>query len=528
MRKIVDVLRLKFEAGLSHERIAAATKVSKGAVTKYLQRARDAGLGWPLPPEVDEARLDALLFPHAAPVVERYAAPDFAQLHQELKRKGVTLQLLWEEYSAAHAGQAYRYSQFCWLYHRFAQSLKRSMRQVHRAGDKLFIDYSGDTVPIINAGSGEIRRAEIFVAVLGASSYTYAEATWSQQLPDWIASHVRCFEFMGCVAALLVPDNLKSAIKLACRFEPEATSTYEDLARHYTTAILPARPFHPRDKPAVEASVLLVQRWILARLRHRQFFSLEALNVAIGELLVTLNNRPFQKLDGCRRSVFETIDRPAMKPLPLTRYEFAEWKKVIVNIDYHVDVTGHYYSVPHSLVRQKVEARYTATTVECFFKGNRVAVHVRSSLRGRHTTVAAHMPESHRKHMQWTPGRLLNWGLAIGPATRDVVRWQLENRPHPEQGYRACLGLLNLAKHFSEARLEAACRRALAIGSPTRKSIKSILEAKLDAHPELFPATDQPHATTPPAHGNVRGAEYFRTTLPGDLDPCSPNPPSIH
>jgi transposase len=234
------------------------------------------------------------------------------------------VQLLWEEYAAAHAGQAYRYSQFCLLYHRFAQSLKRSMRQVHRAGDKLFIDYSGDTVPIIDAGSGEIRRAEIFVAVLGASSYTYAEATWSQQLPDWIASHVRCFEFMGCVAALLVPDNLKSAIKRACRYEPEATSTYEDLARHYSTAILPARPVHPRDKPAVEASVLLVQRWILARLRHRQFFCLEALNAAIGELLVGLNNRPFQKLDGCRRSVFETIDRPAMTPLPATRYEFAE------------------------------------------------------------------------------------------------------------------------------------------------------------------------------------------------------------
>lgn len=528
MRKIVDVLRLKFETGLSHERIAAATKVSKGAVTKYVQRARDAGLGWPLPPDMDEARLEALLFPQAAPTVERYAAPDFAHLHQELKRKGVTLQLLWEEYSTAHAGQAYRYSQFCLLYHRFAQSLKRSMRQVHRAGDKLFIDYSGDTVPIIDAGTGEIRRAEIFVAVLGASSYTYAEATWSQQLPDWIASHVRCFEFMGCVPALLVPDNLKSAIKLACRYEPEATSTYEDLARHYATAILPARPRHPRDKPAVEASVLLVQRWILARLRHRQFFTLEALNAAIGDLRVALNNRPFQKLDGCRRSVFEAIDRPAMTPLPLTRYEFAEWKKAIVNIDYHVDVTGHYYSVPHSLVRQKIEVRYSATAVECFFKGNRVAAHARSTRRGGYTTLAEHMPESHRKHREWSPGRLLNWALTIGPATRDVVKWQLENRPHPEQGYRACLGLLNLAKQVTAARLEAACRRALAIGSPTRKSIKSILDAKLDAHPDLFPATAPLPATTAPTHTNVRGAAYFRSTSPGDVDPCSSNPPSIH
>lgn len=529
MRKIIDVLRLKFETDLSHERIAAATQVSKGAVAKYVQRAREAGIAWPLPTQMDEAQLEALLFPHAAPLVERYAAPDFAHLHQELKRKGVTLQLLWEEYAAVHAGQAYRYSQFCFHYHRFAESLKRSMRQVHRAGEKLFIDYSGYTVPIINAATGEIRQAEIFVAVLGASSYTYAEASWSQQLPDWIASHVRCFEFMGSVAALLVPDNLRSAIKLACRYEPEATSTYEDLARHYGAAILPARPYRPRDKAPAEASVLLVQRWILAWLRHRQFFSLEALNAAIRELLIALNQRPFKKLEGCRQSVFETIERPAMRPLPTTRYEFAEWKKAIVGIDYHIEAAGHYYSVPHSLVKRKVELRMSATTIECFFHGKRVASHLRSPKRGGHTTLAEHMPEAHRKHMQWTPGRLLNWALAIGPATRDVVRWQLENRPHPEQGYRACLGLLNLAKRYSEPRLEAACRRALAIGSPTRKSIKSILEANLDAHPDLFPALTSTPSTATPQHSNVRGAAYFRSTpSSGDLDPCSSKPPSIH
>jgi transposase len=529
MRKIIEVLRLKLEARLSHERIAAATRLSKGAVTKYLRRAQAAGIGWPLPAQMDEAQLEALLFPHAAPLLERHAAPDFAPLHQELKRKGVTLMLLWEEYAAAHAGQAYRYSQFCLLYHRFAASLKRSMRQVHRAGEKLFIDYSGQTVPIIDAVSGEMRSAQIFVAVLGASSYTYAEASLSQQLPDWIASHVRCFEFMGCVAALLVPDNLKSAIKLACRYEPECTSTYEDLARYYGAAVLPARPFHPRDKAVVETSVLVVQRWILARLRNRQFFSLEELNGAIHELLIDLNNRPFKKLEGSRRSAFETIDRPAMKALPTTRYEFAEWKNAIVGIDYHVELDERYYSVPHSLVRQKLELRFTATTVECFFKGKRVASHRRSAKRGAPTTLPEHMPESHRKHMQWTPGRLLNWALSIGPATRDVVKWQLENRPHPEQGYRACLGLLNLAKRYGEARLEAACRRALAIGSPKRKSIKSILEAKLDQHPDLFPASDNTVSTHPPQHSNVRGADYFRsTTSSGDIEPCSSKPPSIH
>lgn len=534
MRQIKEVLRLKFEAKLSHERIAAATGVSKGAVASYLKRALEAGIGWPLAPLLDDAMLEARLFRAAGAPAASHAAPDFAHIHQELKRKGVTLTLLWEEYSTAHPGCAYRYSQFCFHYGQFRESLKRSMRQVHRAGEKLFLDYCGNTVPIIDAGSGELRAAQIFVAVLGASNYTYAEASFSQSLPDWIGSHIRAFEFFGAVPALLVPDNLKSAIKRACRYEPEATSTYADLARHYGTAILPARPFHPRDKAAVEAGVLLVQRWILARLRNRPFFTLAELNAAIRELLLDLNKRPFKKLEGSRASAFASIDRPAMAPLALTRYEYAQWKRAIVNIDYHVEIDGHYYSVPHSLVRLKIEVSFSATTVECFFKGKRVAVHVRSLRRGRHTTIAEHMPESHRRHSQWSPGRLLNWALGIGAGTRDVVKWQLENRPHPEQGYRACLGLLNLAKHYGPARLEAAAQRALAIGSPTRQRIKSILDAKLDQHPELFPTPEAAASPSPAPHANVRGAEYFRTTTTtnlthtGEIEPCSSNPPSIH
>ena len=540
MRQIKEVLRLKFEAKLSHERIAAATGLSKGAVTSYLKRALEAGIGWPLAPQIDDAALEARLFPVASAPAAGHAAPDFAHIHQELKRKGVTLQLLWEEYSAVHPQGAYRYSQFCLHYGRFRASLKRSMRQLHRAGEKLFLDYCGNTVPIIDAASGELRPAQIFVAVLGASNYTYAEASFSQSLPDWIGSHIRTFEFLGAVPALLVPDNLKSAIKRACRYEPEATSTYTDLARHYGTAILPARPYHPRDKAAVEAGVLLVQRWILARLRNRQFFSLAELNAAISGLLIDLNQRPFKKLEGSRQSVFASIDRPAMVPLPATRYEFAEWKTAIVNIDYHLEIDGHYYSVPHSLVRHKIEVRFTAATVECFFKGKRIAAHARAYSRGRHTTLSGHMPESHRQPSEWTPGRLLNWGLSIGLATRDVVKWQLENRPHPEQGYRACLGLLNLAKGYGPERLEAACRRALAMGSPTRKRIKSILEAKLDQHPELFPtpASEVPAAPPLPAHANVRGAAYFRTTTDltittdltptGEIEACLSNPPLIH
>jgi transposase len=535
MRKIKEVLRLKFEVRLSHERIAAATGLSKGAVSKYVQRAISKNLSWPLPEDLDDAVLERLLFPQVLQR-EHFVHADYAYVHQELKRKGVTLQLLWEEYHGAHGERAYQYSQFCWHYQRFRDSLARSMRQTHRAGEKLFIDYSGDTVPVINAVTGEILAAQIFIASMGASKYTYAEATWTQTLPDWIASHIRMLEYLGCVPEVLTPDNLKSAIKEACRYEPEANSTYEDMARHYGCAIIPARPYKPKDKAIAETHVLLVQRWILARLRNRQFFCLPELNAAIAQLLIELNHRPFKKLPGSRASAFEAIDRPAMKPLPAQRYEYAEWLKAKVYIDYHVEADGHYYSVPHQLVGQYVHVRMTASAIECLFKGGRVAAHARSYQRGKHTTLPEHMPESHRRHLQWTPQRLLNWGQNIGAGTHAVVQWQLENRPHPEQGYRACLGLLNLARSYGEERLEAACRRALTIGSPTRKRILAILEAKLDQHPDLFPGADIASPTAARSHGNVRGADYFRSTTQtvtpsiteGDDDPCLSNPPLMH
>ena len=523
MRKIKDVLRLKHEAGLSHDRIARTCGVAKGTVAKYVDRAQAAGLSWPLPADLDDAALEARLFPRAPALVAIHAPLDCGYLHQEMKRPGVTLTLLWEEYAHAHPGQAYGYSQFCLIYKTFRQSLKRSMRQIYRAGDKIFIDYSGDKAAIINPRSGEIRFAEIFVAVLGASAYAYAEATWTQQLPDWIASHVRLFGHLTSVPALLIPDNLKSGIQLACRYDPEANSTYADMARHYKTAILPARPAAPRDKAHAEAGVLLVQRWILARLRNQPFFSLEELNRAIRALVTDLNNRPFKKLPGSRRSAFETIDRPAMIPLPATPYEFATWKVVTVSIDYHVEVDGHYYSVPHALVRQKIDARLTATTVEFFFKGKRVAAHARALARGKFTTLAEHMPEAHRRHREWTPGRLLNWARRIGPQTQAIVQWQFDHRPHPEQGYRACLGLLNLGKRYGDARLEAACQRALVIGSPMLKSVKSILEARLDQQPLPGHAPEEA-ATRTRDHDNVRGAAYFQSTTPtpteGESEPC--------
>jgi transposase len=525
MRKLKEILRLRFEAGLSYRQIAAATRVSVGVAAKYVAQAEHAGLTWPFPDNLDEAAL-ARLLGQATDVParwSRYAAPDGAAMHQELKKKGVTLQLLWEEYRARDPEHAYRYAQFCVHYRQYRESLARSLRQIHRAGEKLFVDYAGQTVPIVEGGTGEIHPAQIFVAVLGASNYTYAEATWSQKLPDWIGSHVRAFTFMEGVTALLIPDNLKSGVSRACRYEPDLNPTYADLAAHYGVAVIPARPYKPKDKAKVEVGVQIVERWILARLRHQTFFSLAALNGAIGELLQHLNDRPFKKLPGCRRSAFEEIDRPALKPLPATPYAYAEWKKARVNIDYHIEIAGHYYSVPHALVKRELDVRITQTTVECLHQGKRVASHPRSHRKGAHSTVTEHMPKAHQKHLEWSPGRFLNWALAIGPSTRNIVQWQLTHRPHPEMGYRACLGLLNLARRYGKPRLEAACLRALAIGSPTRKSVVSILEQNLDQQPLPTPTP----ATTLPAHANVRGPEYYQSNPPlppEDTVVCSTTP----
>lgn len=505
MRKIKDVLRLKYEAKLSCRQIAASLKLSVGVISKYTKAAEAAGLSWPLPGGLDDTTLEARLFAPVTPVRE-HVVPDCAYIHQELRRKGVTLMLLWEEYQASCAGQAYQYAQFCVYYRQYRSRLKLSMRQTHKAGEKLFVDYSGDGVPIVDPQTGEIRLTQIFVAVLGASGYTFAEATLSQRLPDWIGAHARAFDFFGCVPQIVVPDNLKSAVTRPCFHGPELDATYAGMAQHYGVAIIPARPYKPRDKAMVEPGMLLVQRWITARLRRHTFFSLHELNRLIGELLQGLNNRPFQKnKTETRRSQFERLDRPAMKPLPAQPYEYAEWKKARVNIDYHIGVDRHYYSVPFQLARSQVDVRLSGSVVEVLHKGQRVAAHARSALAGRHTTRTEHMPKSHQKHLEWTPQRLLNWGERIGPATCSIIRRLLEDKPHPEMGYRSCLGVFSLARRYGEARLEAACARALTIGSPKRKTVQSILEAGLDRHAELLPAA----ATPLPTHGNVRGSDYY-------------------
>ena len=505
MRKIREVLRLKWGNGMSNRRIAVSSGIGRPTVSEYLRRAEEAGLSWPLPDDLDDARLELLLFPPPPdlPAQER-GIPDWAHIHGELKHKGVTLFLLWQEYRANHP-DGYQYSWFCEHYRAWQGKLDMVMRQDHRAGEKLFVDYAGQTVPVIDRATGEIREAQIFVAVLGASNYTYAEATWSQSLPDWIGSHVRCLHFLGGIPELVVPDNLRSGVSKAHRYEPDTNPTYQDMASHYGVAVLPARVRKPRDKAKVEGGVLIVERWILAVLRHRQFFSLVELNTVIRELLEKLNARPFRKLPGCRREHFEQLDLPVLQPLPAEPYVYAEWKKARVHIDYHVAVEGHYYSVPYALIKKEVDVRITRNTIECFHRGNRVASHQRSHHKGRHTTVTAHMPESHRQAGEWSPERLMRWASKTGPATEKLIQTVLGSRKHPQQAYRSCLGILRLSKPYGDERLEAACRRALTLGSCRYKSIESILKHRLDEQP----LEAQQELALPDTHDNIRGPAYY-------------------
>lgn len=511
MHKIKELLRLKYECGLSHERIARALSISKGVVAKYVKAAEASEQDWSSLAGADEAALREWLGARMRPrgATSGYVMPDLAAVHQGLKRKHVTLALLWEDYVQAAAGPTYQYSRFCDLYRAFAKGLKRSMRQIHRAGEKLFIDYAGDTVPIVDAETGEISRAQIFVAVLGASSYTYACATATQSQADWLGSLAKAFAFIGGVTELVVPDNTRSLVGKADRYEPQLQRTTAEFAAHYGVAILPARPYKPQDKAKAEVAVQVVERWILARLRHRRFFSLTELNEAIGAWLEPLNTRAFRRLPGSRREAYETLDRPALRALPTQPFQFAQWKPARPNIDYHVEFEGHYYSVPYALAGQAVELRITASTIECFASGRRVAAHARSHRRGVFTTLTEHMPASHQAHSQWTPSKLIAWGATIGAHTERVVTHQLERMPHPEQGYRACLGLMSLARKYGHARLEAAATRAVTLGAMRYQNVASILKSGLDRAPLPAATPQQTELALPAAHANVRGPHYY-------------------
>jgi transposase len=506
MRQVKEILRQKWVLGRSHREIAHALGVSVGVVGTTVSRAAAAKLTSGELEALSEEQLEQRLYGPKLGTRAPRPMPDPAYLHAERRKPGVTLELLHLEYLEKHP-DGYRYTQFCEAYRQWLRKRRLSMRQVHHAGEKVFTDFSGKKPHVVDAATGEVTDAELFVAALGASSYTYAEATRTQQVPDWIGAHVRTYEFLGGVPRDTVPDQLRSAVSAPCRYEPAIQRTYEEMARHYGTTIVPARPGRPRDKAKVEVAVQVAQRWILARLRHRTFFSLGELNEAIAELLVELNARTMKTYGASRRELFERLDRPALRPLPDKRFEPGEWQKErLANIDYHVDVDGHYYSVPYQLAREEIEPRKTRTTVELYHRGVRVASHLRSTERGRHTTEPEHMPKAHQAHLEWSPSRFVRWAEKVGPETAKLVAAILSERPHPEQGYRSCLGILRLGKRYGDDRLEAACARAFRAGARSYRHVDSILRHGLD---RVSPRGDGGPNRAPLVHGNIRGRDYY-------------------
>ena len=507
MRQVREIVRLH-QAGVSTRPIGIQVGVAASTVRLTLRRVAASGMADGVPAERSDAALEKILFSGAVKKTghRRCADPDWAAIHRELKRKHVTLTIVWDEYIARYP-DGYRYSRFCELYRGWEARLSVTMRQAHRAGEKLFVDYAGDTVPVIvDRLTGETRRAQIFVAVLGASNFLYAEASWTQGLGDWVESHNRALAAIGGVPALLVPDNTKVAVIKACLYDPVINRTYADLAAHYGTAVLPARPYKPRDKAKVEVGVLIAERWLLGRLRHVTFYSLAELNAAIAEFCRRLNDgRVIRRVNQTRRHLLETVERPALRSLPAEPYVLAEWRIRRVGIDYHVEVENHFYSVPHRYARAEVDARLTARTVEVFLRGERIAVHRRGSGDGKHTTVPEHMPSSHRRYADWTIERIRREADAIGPSVSILCALILERRPHPEQGFRACIGILRLARSVPAGRLDAAAIRAIEIGALTYGSVKSILDNKLD---RLAADPLQP-GHQPLRHRNIRGGGYF-------------------
>ena len=514
MRKLKDVLRLQ-SLGLSQHQIARSCSISQSTVHEYVSAAQAAGVRWPLPDNWDEQQIEQALFPQrpAPSVWRKHPEPDWTKIHQDLKtHKDLTLQLVWQEGRESNP-EGYGYSRFCELYRRWLRKLDLVLRQEHRAGEKMFVDYAGATIPIYDPQSGEVHAATVFVAVLGASSYTFAEATTGQDLRNWTGSHQRAFEFFGGVTEVVVPDNLKSAVTHPSYYEPDLNPTYRDLGEHYGVAIIPARPYRARDKAKAEVGVQVVQRWIVAALRKRKFFSLAEVNRAIAELLVRVNQRPFRKREGSRATLFAQLDRPALKPLPATRYQFGEWETARVNIDYHIEVERHFYSVPYALVHQELDVHLTGETVEILHRGARVASHARSYEAGKATTLTEHRPKSHQKYLGRTPSRLIEEAQQTGPCTGQLVEAILGAKRHPEMGFRSCLGILRLAKTYPAERMEAAARRCLRARAYNCQSMDSILKNQLDRLP--LPGEAPTRAAV--EHDNIRGADYFDS--PPEADP---------
>ena len=505
MRKVREVLRLKHGLGMSCRAISTATGIGRSAAAEYIHRAAVTGITWPLPEGLGDEELERRLFPPAGRNGSPpQAAIEWPKVQAELKRRGVTLLLLWQEYRADHA-DGYGYSRYCDLYGGWKKQISATMRQTHLAGEKLFVDWAGDTIGVIDPATGEEHRARIFVAALGASNYTYAEARWTETLPDWTGAHVNAFNAIGGVPLALVPDNLKAGITKPSRYEPGINRTYQDLADHYGCVVLPTRIIKPRDKAKVEVAVQIVERFVLAKLRNVTFFSMAELNIAIRDCVTAINGKVMRHLGKSRAELLETLDRPALKALPNEPYEYAEWKRARVAPDYHIEVADHFYSVPSKLIRDVVEARITNATVEIFHKGQRVASHAVSRVCNRHTTITEHMPSAHRRYAEWTPAKMMDEAAKIGPATVALFEAILKAKPHPEQGFRSCLGIISLVKTHGPERVEAACHRGNCVGSTTYGSVASILKHGLDRDFTQGAAADDP----PLRHGNIRGSGYY-------------------
>jgi transposase len=504
MKKIQEVIRLRLDRMASVRQIADACSIGRSTVSEYVSRIDAAGLSWPSAGNLSEEELRAALFKDKNPDLgSARGVPDWQVVRSELSRKGVTLKLVWQEYLDRNPG-GYSYSRYARLYRKWLGTTDVRMLQNHKAGEKLFVDWAGQTLEIVDPSTGELWKAHVFVAALGASQYIFAKVYENEQLSNWLAAHADAFEFYEALPEIVVPDNLKAGVEKACRYEPVLNPSYADLAQFYGIAVLPARVRKPRDKAKVENAVQQVERWVLAPLREQRFLSLREANVAIGARLKELNEKIMKGPNLSRRELFELEDLPAMRPLAGARYGYAEWKKAKVAPDYHIEVEGRLYSVPFSLVGTQVDVRVAVGTVEVFSEGKRVAAHMRSLRRRGFTTDDAHMPEHHKRQAKWSPERIVRWAGTIGPQTAAFAQTLLTGKPHPEYGFRICMGVMGLEKRFGQERLELACAKALALGATGYQNVKSILERNLEA------AEEQPCLPSLPSHDNIRGGNYYK------------------
>ena len=511
MRKIREVLRLSHELQASRREIALSVGIARSTVSEYLYRAEGAKLVWPLPEGLSDEDLERRLFPPApGPEQPPRPLPDWPEIDRELMKKGVTLLLVWLEYKERHGESAYGYSRFADLYHQWKEKTDLRMLQHHKAGEKLFADFAGLTMPVTDPESGQVQQVPIFTSAMGASQRIFAKAQGAQTTECWLGGLDEAFDFYGALPQIVVPDNPKACVSSPDRYEPAINPSFAEFAQFYGLAVIPARVRKPRDKAKVENAVLQVEHWVLAPLRNQTFFSIQELNGAIHAKILELDARVMKGYGMSRRELFEQVDRPAMRELPGSRYRYASWKTAKVAPDYHVEFEGHRYSVPHQMVGKRVDLRITQDTVEVFAAGNRVFTHARSLLRRGFTTEPSHRPRRHGEYAEWTPERIVKWALAIGPSASELVHRIMEGKVHPEQAFRSCLGIISLEKTYGKERVEAGSARALRFGAHSRRSLLTILQKGLDQEPA--PAQESRSVL----HANVRGSRYY-----GEADTCA-------